>query len=156
MIEVQKESMFRYVTQFWTEERNLTWLLIALIFDTFILYPLVSVLSSSVTIQIMNSLVFSAVLLLGLFALTHHKITQIFFGGIVAIAILFRVVRFVFGANWLLGWDILLTLLSVVAFLIFILSYVVFKEGPVTMHRIRGAAADSGTGGGTRSAPIAR
>jgi len=36
-----EKSKFRYLPQFWTKERNLTWLLAALILDTFILNPLV-------------------------------------------------------------------------------------------------------------------
>jgi len=114
MIGKQKESTFRYFAQFWSEEWKMTGFLAALIFDTLMVYPLVSAISSSVGIQIINILVISSVFLLGLFALTHHKITRVVFGGILIIAISVRVVRFIFGANWPLGWDLLLSLLIVI------------------------------------------
>ena len=70
---IQKENIFGYLTESWSEERKLTGLVIALMFHTVVGYPLVSVIGSSVAIQLTNNLVLFAVLLLGLFALTHHK-----------------------------------------------------------------------------------
>ena len=77
---------------------------------------------------------------IGLFALTHHKIIRMVFGGIFLIVISFHLVRFIFRANWLLGWHILLSLLIVIAYLSLILRYV-YKEGPVTRQRLQGAVA---------------
>src|SRR5512139_1136229 len=127
----QKESIFRYFTEYWSEERKMAGFLVALIFDTLMLYPLVSSVSSSVGIQIINILVTLTVFILGLFALTHHKITRMVFGGAFVIVISVHLARFVFGAHWLLGWDMLLSLLIVIAYLSIILRYV-YKEGPVT------------------------
>ena len=118
----------------------MTGLVIALMFDTVIGYPLASVISSSFAIQLINDLVISAVLLLGLFALTRHKITRMVLGGIIVIAIFVRSARFVFGAHWLLGWDILLSLVAVIAFVSFTMRYA-YKEGPVTSQRIQAAVA---------------
>lgn len=140
MMEKQKKGIFRYLTQSWSEERKMTGFLAALIFDTLVVYPLVSAVSSSFGIQIINILVIFSVFILGLFALTHHKITRMVFGGIFLIVISFRLVHFIFRANWLLGWDILLSLLIVIAYLGFILRYV-YKEGPVSRQRIEGAVA---------------
>jgi len=140
MIGKQNESTFRYFAQFWSEEWKMTGFLVALIFDTLIVYPLVSVVSSNVEIQIINILVISAVLLLGLFALTHHEITRVVFGGIFIIVISIRLVRFVLRANWLLEWDLLLPLAIIIAYLSMILRYV-YKEGPVTRQRLQGAVA---------------
>jgi hypothetical protein len=126
--------------QFWSEERKMTGFLVALIFDTLIVYPLVSAVSSSVGIQIINILVILAVFLFGLFALTHHKITRMVFGGVFIIVIIFRLVSFNFRANWLQGGDILLPLLIIIAYLGLILRYV-YKEGPVTRQRLEGAVA---------------
>jgi hypothetical protein len=50
----QKEGIFRYLAD-WSEERKLTWLLAALIIDTVIVYPFVSIVESRVAIQIMNA-----------------------------------------------------------------------------------------------------
>jgi hypothetical protein len=140
MIGKQNESTFRSLTPFWSEERKMTGFLIALIFDTLIVYPLVSAVSSRVEIQTINILGILAVFLLGLFALTHHKNTRMVFGGMFIIAISVRLVYFIFRANWLLELDILLSLLIVIAYLRFILRYV-YKKGPVTRERLEGAVA---------------
>jgi hypothetical protein len=134
-----KEGLFRYLTH-WSEERKLTGLLVALMFDTVIVYPLVGVVSSNVVIQIINSLVISAIFLLALSALCRRKITRRVLGWAVVIAISLRFALLVLRANWLLGWEILLSLLIVGAFLVLILRYV-YKEGPVTRQRIQVAIA---------------
>jgi hypothetical protein len=140
MIGKQNERTFRYLAQFWSEERKMTGFLLALLFDTLIVYPLVSAVSSRVEIQIINILVILTVFLFGLFALTYYKITRMVFGGVLIIVISVRLVRFIFRANWLLSWEICLSLLIVIAYLSFILRYV-YKEGPVTRQRLEGAVA---------------
>ena len=135
----RKETIFGYFAEFWSEERKLTWLLIALTFDTVLGYPLVSVIGSSVAIRLTNDLVISAILLLGLFALTRHKI-RIFLGGIILAVLCVHWARFVFGAHWLLGWDILLSLGPVIAFVSLTMRYV-NEEGPATSQRIQAAVA---------------
>lgn len=135
------KSRFTYHPQFWTEERNLTWLLVALILDTFILEPLVSVLNRGLVVEvIINSLAFSVILLLGLLTLTGHKVIQIVFTGITVLIISVRTARLVLGEQWLLVWDILLSMMSLITFVIVLLTNV-FQERPVTEHRIRGAVA---------------
>jgi hypothetical protein len=62
------------------------------------------------------------------------------FTGIIVIVISIHLIRFASGANFLLGLDIAVSMLTVIAFVIFLLMYV-FKEGPVTWHRIQGAVA---------------
>ena len=137
---IKKENLFGYLTESWSEERKLTGLVIALTFHTVIGYPLVSVVGSSVAIQLANNLVLFAVLLLGLIALTQHNITRIVLGGIILIVISVRSARFVFGAHWLLGWDILLSLVASIAFVSITMRFV-YKEGPVTSQRIQAAVA---------------
>jgi hypothetical protein len=70
--------------------------------------------------------------------LTRHKVTQIIFAGITVAIISVRFGFFVFEENWLLVWDILLSMISLIAFVIVLLSYV-YQEGPVSIHRIGGA-----------------
>ena len=135
-----KESILGYLTESWSEERKLTGLVIALTFSIVIGYPLVSVIGSSVAIQLTNDLALSAVLLLGLFALTRHKISRMVLGGIILIVISIRSVHYFFRANWLLGWDSLLSLVAVIAFVSFTMRYA-YKEGPVTSQRIQAAVA---------------
>jgi Ion channel len=137
-----RKGIFRYFAH-WSEEQKLTWLLVALIFDTVIVYPLVGVVGSNVAIQIINSVVLSAILLLGLVALTGRKITRRLLGVIVVIVISIRFVRLILGTNWLIGWEIslsLATLATVIIFVYLLLKYV-YKEGPVTRQRIQGAVA---------------
>jgi voltage-gated potassium channel Kch len=140
MMGKQKESIFGYLTESWSEERKLTGLVIALTFHTVIGYPLVSVIGSSVAIQLANNFVLFAILIMGLYALTQHNITRIVLGGIILIGISLRSARFVFGAHWLLGWDILLSMVAAIAFVSITLRYV-YKEGPVTSQRIQAAVA---------------
>ena len=71
MMGIKKENIFGSLTESWSEERKLTGLVIALTFHTIIGYPLVSVIGSSVAIQLTNNLILFAVLFLGLFALTR-------------------------------------------------------------------------------------
>ena len=140
MMGIKKENIFGYLTEPWSEERKLTGFVIALTFHTVIAYPLVSVIGSSVAIQLANNFVLYAVLLLGLYALTQRIITRIVLGGIILIAISVRSARFVFGAHWLLGWDILPSLVASIAFVSITLRYA-YKEGPVTSQRIQAAVA---------------
>lgn len=140
MMHEKHKEIFRHRAQFWAEDRNIVWLLSALTCYTFILYPLVSILGSRLAIQIIQDLFFLVVLLSGLFALTHHKFTRMIFTGIIVIVISIHLIRFASGANFLLGLDIAVSMLTVIAFVIFLLMYV-FKEGPVTWHRIQGAVA---------------
>ncbi len=132
--------MFGKFREFWSEERKMTGLLIALTFDAVIGYPLVSVIGSVVAIQLTNDLVISAILLLGLFALTRHRIARMCLGGIVVIVISVHWARFVFGVHWLRGWDVLLSLAPVIAFVGFAMRYI-NEEGPVTSQRIQAAVA---------------
>ncbi len=140
MMGIKKENIFGSLTEPWSEERKLTGLVIALTFHTIIGYPLVSVIGSSDAIQLINNLVQFAVLLLSLYAFTRHNITRIVLGGIILIVISLRSARFVFRAHWLLGWDILLSLVAAIAFVSITLRYV-YKEGPVTSQRIQAAVA---------------
>lgn len=138
MVIEKRKAKFGYLAKFWSKEWKITWLFWAVMFDTILVYPLVSVVSSSIAIQIVNDVSISVIFVLGLFALTPRRITRKFFGGIIIILIATRMVRFVFGANLLVGWDILLSLVIVVVFVTFILRYV-FKEGTVTWQRVEGA-----------------
>jgi voltage-gated potassium channel Kch len=138
MVIEKRKAKLGYLANFWSKEWKLTWLFGAVAVDIIIVYPLVSVVSSSVAIHIMNDVSISVIFVLGLFALTHRRITRKVFGGLIIIVIANRIMRHVFGTDLLAGWDTLLSLVIVVAFVIFILRYV-FKEGTVTWQRVEGA-----------------
>jgi len=135
-----EETKFTVPAKFWSEERNLTWLLVALILDLFILDPLMNLFTTGLAVSVINTTAFAILLLLGLLTLTRHRVTQIVFAGITAVSISVRVGLFVFGKKWLLVWDVLLTMICLITFVIVLLIYV-YQESPVTRHRIRGAIA---------------
>ncbi len=135
---IEKKAVLDYLANFWSKEWKMTWLFWAVMFDTILVYPLLSIVGSSVAIQIVNDVSISVIFVLGFFALTRHRTTRTVFGGMIIIVIAHRFIRAVFGANLLAGWDTLLSLVIVVAFVTFILRYV-FKEGRVTWQRVEGA-----------------
>ena len=129
-----------HISGFWSEERNLSVLLGIIIFDLFVLPSVTGVITERILNHLLNNLVFSLLLLTGVISLTRHKVIQIIFAVIVALVISGRWGRLIFGGTWLAGWDILLTLLSSVAFAVVVLGHV-YKEGPTTSHRIQGSVA---------------
>ncbi len=139
MAEKQKKGILKYLIH-WSEERKLTLLLAALIFETVIVYPFVGMGGSNIAVQVMNSVVVSVILLLGLVALTRRDIIRMVLGAIVIIVISVHFVRLVLGAHWLMGWEISSSLVTVSLFVYLILRYV-YKEGPVTTQRIQAAVA---------------
>ncbi len=139
MTKKQKEGIFRHL-DYLSEEQKLTLLLVALIFDTLIVYPLVSVVQSVLAIQIINSVITSVMLLLGLFALARRKVNRVVLGSIVLTVISVHFVRLIFGAQWLWEWESSSALVTIIIFVDLFLKYV-FKEGPVTRQRIEAAVA---------------
>ncbi len=132
--------MRTHISGFWSEEWNLTVVLGIVIFEFFILPSLTSVVGERLVISLLNNLGFSLLLLTGVVALTRHKFIQIVIGSIVVLIISVRWGRLILGADWLAGWDILLTLIFSIAFVVVVLGHV-YKEGPMTGHRIQGAVA---------------
>jgi hypothetical protein len=129
------KNKFRVSAKLWSEERNLTWLLAALIVDMFVLDPLVSMFNRGLAASVINSIALAVVLLLGLLTLTRHKVTQTIFAGITVVIVSVRFGYFVFGEKWLLVSDILLSTASLIAFVVVLLINV-YREGPVSRHRM--------------------
>ena len=72
--------------------------------------------------------------------MTRHKVLQAVLTMFVALAVATRWARIVFGISGLEILDGLLTLACTMGFLAIVL-WQVFREGPVTAHRIQGAVA---------------
>ncbi|MGE5895024.1 MAG: ion channel [bacterium] len=123
--------------QFWNEERSLSTLLILLIVDMFIVMPMTR---ASRALELVGVFAFSFLLLAGLLTMARHRIFQVVSGVFVICAISVRLARTVFGVSGFLGWDALLSVLSVFGMIIVVL-WQVYREGPVTGHRVRGAVA---------------
>ena len=127
----------RRVTKFWSEERSLTAFLILLIVEIFFLAPMQIM---ELGFRLVNGMVFVLLLLVGLLTMTNRRELQALATMIVVLAIATRVARRFFGVAGLEILDGLLTLLCTIGFLVIVL-WQVYREGPVTAHRIQGAVA---------------
>lgn len=123
--------------RFWNEERSLTTLLVLLVIDLFVLAPMIP---EGVGTELIKDSFFSLLLLAGLMTMTRHKALQIGFILFIALTIIVRWTRVVFGIEGLSGWDALLSMVSLCAFTMVVL-WEVNRKGPVTGHRVRGAVA---------------
>jgi len=129
--------MKKRLTQFWNEERSLTALLILLIVEMFIIIPTTR---AGYALELIGGFSFSLLLLAGLLTMARQRIFQVISGVFVVCTIAARLGRSVFGVPGLLPWDALLSILSVIGMIIVVL-WQVYREGPVTGHRVRGAVA---------------
>jgi hypothetical protein len=131
------KPIHRHVTRFWSEDRSLTAFLILLIVEIFIITP---INRAGLGIGLVNNVLFSLLLLVGLLTMTRHKSLQAVLTLFVAMAVATRWARLVFGVTGLEILDSFLMLACVAGFLVIAL-WQVFREGPVTVHRIQGAVA---------------
>ena len=129
--------MKKELIHFWSEERSLTALLILLIVEMFVIIPTTR---AGHVLDLIGAFVFSLMLFAGLLTMTRHRISQVISGGFVVCTIVVRLARSFFGIPGLLQWDALFSILSVVGMVVVVL-WQVYREGPVTGHRVRGAIA---------------
>ena len=129
--------MIKRLIHFWDEGHSLTALLILLIIEMFIIIPTTR---GGHVLNLIGTFVFSLMLLAGLLTMSRHRIFQVISGVFVVCTIAVRQARLVFGIPGLLPWDALFSILSIVGMLIVVL-WQVYREGPVTAHRVRGAIA---------------
>jgi hypothetical protein len=131
------QPIHRRVTKFWSEERSLTAFLILLIVEIFLIAPMEI---TGLAFRIINSMVFTLLLLAGLLTMTKRKELQAVAAMVVVLAIATRVARRFFGVAGFEVLDGLLMLICTIGFLVVVL-WQVYREGPVTAHRIQGAVA---------------
>src|SRR5512136_459730 len=127
--------MIRKFMRFWSEERALSVFLLLLAVEMFVIGPVVRI-----GLAFTSDLLFSLLLLAGVLTVVRHRTLQWTTGLFVLLAIAVRWAGMVFGAPRLLLWNGIFSLLSILAFLLIILWWV-YREGPVTGHRVRGAIA---------------
>jgi hypothetical protein len=123
--------------QFWNEEHSLTALLVLLIAEMFVLVPATR---AGHALELIGSVVFSLLLLAGLLTMARHRVFQVAAGFLVVGAIGVQLTRSVLGVAGLVPWDALLSMLSM-AGMVAVVLWQVYREGPVTGHRVRGAVA---------------
>lgn len=131
------KTLHRRVTQFWSEERSLTAFLVLLLVEIFVIAPITR---SGDAITLVNNVLFSLLLLAGLLTMTRRKTLQALLAMFVALAVATHWARNVFGVPNLEILAGLLFIGCIVGFLVIVL-WQVFREGPVTIHRIQGAVA---------------
>ncbi len=131
------KPVHRHITKFWSEERSLTAFLILLIVEIFVIAP---INRTGLALGLVNNILFSLLLLAGLLTMTRHKALQAVVTMFVALAVATHWARVVFGISGLEILDGLLMLACTIGFLAIVL-WQVFREGPVTAHRIQGAVA---------------
>jgi len=129
--------MIKKFTRFWFEEHSLSVFLLLLVVDMFVIWPVVRTVPG---IAFISDLIFSILLVAGVFMVVQHRALQWTAGMFVLLAIAVRWGGIVFNTPGLFFWNVVLSLLSTVAFLLIVLWWV-YREGPVTGHRVRGAVA---------------
>lgn len=120
-----------------TEERSLTFLLFFLILDLFVLLPQAR---GHRFLEMASGMVFSLVLLSGLLTMARHRALQAVFTVFVLLAVVIHTSQVFLDLPVLAGWDFLFTSLALAGLLIVTL-WMVYQDGPVTAHRVRGAVA---------------
>lgn len=123
--------------QFWDDEHSLTALLNCLVVYMFVLVP---ASRFEHVFDLIGTVVFSLLLLAGLRTMTCHRLIQLGSCFFIPCAILVRVARSIFGVTGLLSLDALFSIISISGMVVVVLGQV-YREGPVTSHRIRGAVA---------------
>ncbi len=131
------KPIHRHVTRFWSEERSLTAFLILLIVEIFVIAPMQF---TGFGFSLVNSVLFSLLLLTGLFTLTQRRTVQAVLAIFVALSVATHWAYIFFGFTDLRFLDGLLMLLCTIGLLVIVL-WQVYREGPVTAHRIQGAVA---------------
>jgi hypothetical protein len=129
--------MIKKFTRFWFEERSLSVFLLLLVVHMFVIG---SVVRAGLALDILGDLLFSILLVAGVFMVVRHRTLQWTAGMFVLLAIAVRWVGIVFGTPRLLFLNGVLNLLAALTFLLIVLWWV-YREGTVTGHRVRGAIA---------------
>jgi hypothetical protein len=129
--------MIKRVMGFWSEERGLSLFLTILVIEMFVIGPMVR---AGVLLNLASELLFSLLLLAGVLTVLQHRTLQWIAGVLVALAIGFRWASIGYGTPSLLFLNEVLSLASALTFLLIVL-WSVFRDGPVTTHRILGAIA---------------
>jgi hypothetical protein len=129
--------MIKKLMRFWSEERALSVFLLLLVVEMFVMWPAVRI---GLVLNLASDLLFSLLLVAGVLTVVQHRTLQWTSGIFVLLAIAVRWAGIVLAKPAFLFWNGVLTLLSTLAFLLIILWWV-YREGPVTGHRVRGAVA---------------
>ena len=129
--------MFQNFLRFWSQEHSLTALLLVIVVDLLVVFPLTG---GGKFVDLSADLVFSFILLAGLHSMARNKVLRILFSVSVVLGVTTHFAWKLFNLNFLAGWNSLFSALAVIGMLNVTL-WMVYQDGPVTAHRIRGAIA---------------
>jgi hypothetical protein len=129
--------MIKKFTRFWSEERALSVFLLLLVVEMFVIGPVVRTMQA---FSPARDLLYSLLLVTGVLTVVQHWTLQWTAGVFVLLAIAVRWASLVFGTPGLLLWNAVFSLLVMLGFLLIVLWWV-YRQGPVTGHRVRGAIA---------------
>lgn len=132
-----KPAMTRPFIRFWTREHSLTALLVVLVIQVFTLVP---EMGTGLIVRLVADLALSTFLLAGIVTMARRKSFKIFFSVFVVAGTLVHCARLLFGMPVLASLDFIFLTLGLVG-MISITLKMVYQEGRVTGHRIRGAIA---------------
>ncbi len=129
--------MIKKFIHFWSEEHALSVFLLLLVVYMFVIWPVVRIVPA---LGLASDLLFSILLVAGALTVVQHRALQWTTGMFVLLAIAVRWAGILFGTPGFFFWNVALSLLATLAFLLIVLWWV-YREGPVTGHRVRGAVA---------------
>ena len=127
----------KHVTRFWSEERSLTVFLILLIVEIFVIGPMQT---KGFGVILFNNVIFFLLLVAGILTMTKRKSFQALLTMFVALAIATRWAHLVIDEPGIKVLDGFFMITCTIGFLVIVL-WQVYREGPVTAHRIQGAIA---------------
>ena len=129
--------MFRGFLGFWSQEHSLSALLAILTIRLFVMIP---TRGGGLVVAVASDLIFALILLAGLFTMAGSRPMMVLFSACVILWVAAHNAWLLLGLSFLEGWDFLFSTLAMLGMLMVTLR-MVYQDGPVTAHRIRGAVA---------------
>jgi hypothetical protein len=129
--------MLKRLFNFWHEDRSLSVFLICLVACVFVIYPLARQID---ILRMTSGIILSLILAGGLFAMTERKILRVSIAVFIILYLAVHWLRVSTGNTIFFLTEAVLTILFATSLLAIVLWHV-FRPGPVTAHRVRGAVA---------------
>jgi hypothetical protein len=127
--------MLKRSLTFFSQENSLSALLIFMIIRLFVLVPATG---WGVILAFATDVVFFLFLLAGGLLMAHRRPLRISLSTLIVLSIILRTTRTLFDLQFLKGGDFIVSTLALAGMVILIIQ-MVYQDGPVTSHRVRGA-----------------
>lgn len=129
--------MFRRLLRFWSQENTLSALLVILSIRLFVMIP---TLGGGLVVVMTSDMILYLILLAGLCTMLRSKALMILFSACVVLGAITHNAWLLLDLPLLADWDFAFSTLAMLGMLMVTLR-MVYQDGPVTAHRIRGAIA---------------